>query len=226
MKPYSYILAFCLCLSSLVIKAQFYNDDAKLWLYVKLDKDIIKKLNAEITIQNRIEGNISKYSKLYGNLELTYKLNKNFRVVGGYGYGKNDRLDGSYGDRHRLYAGIVLRKKIKSFLFTYRNIFQGSVKNIYTSESGAVPLYFDRNKVTIKYELNKLFDIYTAHEVNLSYNQVKYDNIARYRAYAGGVYNLSKKSNLEAYFMFQRKYTFNGQPKRDFVFGLTYSHSF
>lgn len=220
-----YIILVCFGIVPVAMNAQYYDDDAKLWLYVKLDKDLSSKLNAELSIQNRIENNVSQYSKLYCNLQLSYKLNKNFRLVAGYGYGKNDR-DGSYGDRHRAYAGFILRKRAKNFLFSYRNIFQGSVKNINTSENGAAPLYFDRNKITVKYELNKRVEFYTAQELNLSYNQPEYDNIARSRTYVGTIYNLSKKSSVEAYFMFQKHLKYVNQAKRDFIFGLTYSHSF
>jgi len=221
-----HILLLCLGIFPVVMKAQYYDDDAKLWLYVKLDKDLSSKLNAELSIQNRIENNVSQYSKLYGNLQLSYKINKNFRLLAGYGYGKNDRLDGSYGDRHRAYAGFILRKKIKNFILSYRNIFQGSVKNVNASEKGGVPLFFDRNKITIKYELNKRVELYTAQELNLSYGQLAYDNIARSRTYIGAIYNLSKKSSVEAYFMFQKHFKYVNRGKRDFIFGLTYSHSF
>jgi hypothetical protein len=221
-----YILLVCFISCFAEMNAQYYNDDAKLWLYVKLDKDLSQKLNAELSIQNRIENNISQYSKLYGNLQLSYKINKNFRVIAGYGYGKNDRSDGSYGDRNRGYAGIILRKKVKSFVFSYRNIFQVSIKDNNTSEKGGAPLYFDRNKFTIKYELNKRLEFYAAQELNLSYYQADYDNIARSRTYIGAIYNLSKKSSVEGYFMFQKHFKYVNQAKRDFIFGLTYSHSF
>ncbi len=221
-----YILFLAIGIFPVAVNAQYYEDDAKLWLYVKVDKDLSSKLNAEVSIQNRIENNVSQYSKLYGNLQLSYKLNKNFRLLGGYGYGINDRDDGSFGNRHRAYAGFMLRKKIKSFVFSYRNIFQGSIKNANTSENGAVPLYFDRNKITIKYELNKRLELYTAQELNLSYNQSDYDNVARSRTYIGAIYNLSKKSSVEGYFMFQKHLKYVNQPKRNFIFGLTYSHSF
>lgn len=206
--------------------AQYYDDDARLWLYIKVDKDLSSKLNAEVSIQNRFENNISQYSKLYGNLQFSYRLSKNFRLLGGYGYGINDRDDGSYGNRHRAYVGFLLRKRIKNFVFSYRNIFQGSIKNANTSENGTVPLYFDRNKITMKYELNKHVEFYAAQELNLSYHQADYDNIARSRTYIGVIYNLSKKSSVESYFMFQQHLKYVNQPKRDFIFGLTYSHSF
>jgi len=221
-----YTLIFCLAFFMPLVKAQYFNDDARLWLHLKFDKNISSKLNAELSLQNRIENNISVYSKLYSNLELSYKLNKNIRFLGGYGFGfyKND--NGTIGNRHRMYLGVLLRKKIKNVLFTYRNIYQASYYDINSSEIGAVPLFFDRNKITIKYEFNKRMDVYVSQELNLSYNQNDYDNISRSRTYIGTIYNLSKRSSIESYFMFQRRFMFKNQPKRDFVFGVTYSCSF
>lgn len=221
-----YIVLFVWVLNLPSAFAQKYNDDAKLWLYVKIDKDITSKFNVQLALQSRLENNISELGQLNSKLELTYKLNKNIRAVAAYGFGENRRLDGSYGDRQQFYAGVILRKKIKSFLFAYRNVLQAQVKNINTSETGGVPLFFDRNRINIKYELNKWLDVYAEEEINLSYGQFKYDNISRSRTSLGAIYNISKKSNVEAYFMFQKHFRYNNQPRRDFIYGLTYSYSF
>ena len=206
--------------------AQKYNDDAKLWLYIKVDKDVISKLNIQFTMQNRFENNLTEYGQLNGNVELTYKINKNLRAVAGYVFGANRRMNGTYGDRQQAYAGFLLRKKVKRFLFSYRNIVQAQYKNIYTSENGTVPLWFDRNKFTVRYELNKRIDVYVTEEINLSYGQFEYDNISRSRSSLGAIYNISKKTNIEAYFMFQEHFRYNNQPRRDFIYGITYSYSF
>ncbi len=221
-----YILFLVIGIFPVAVNAQYYDDDAGFWLYLKVDKDITKKLNAQFTMQNRFENNLSEYSQINGNIELTYKLNKHFRLVGGYVYGFKKNIEGFYGDRQQAYAGFVLRKRFKSFLFSYRNIFQGQVKNVNSSEKGAVPVFFDRNKFSVKYEINKRVEVMLADEINLSYNQSNFDNIARNRAFAEVYYNLSSKSYIATYFMFQQHYRFKGQPKRDFIFGLTYSHSF
>lgn len=221
-----YIILACFVIFPVAMNAQYFDDDARLWLYIRLDKDITKKFNAEFTIQNRFQENVSEYSNVNVNGELTYKLNKHFRFVGGYTYGQKRRSNNMFGDRQQAYAGFILRKKIKSFIFSYRNILQASVKNTNSSEHGAVPLYFDRNKFSIKYELNKRFEFFVSEEINLSHDQWEYDNISRSRSTFGTVYNLSKKSYLEAYFTFQKHFRYVDQAKRDFIFGLTYSHSF
>ncbi|MBA3680793.1 MAG: DUF2490 domain-containing protein [Bacteroidetes bacterium] len=225
MQRFLFFLLACL-LYSFSAKAQYYDDDAKLWLYIKLDKDITKKLNAELSLQNRFDNNISEYTNANANVELTYKLNKHFRFVGGYTYGQKRELNGMFGDREQIYGGFILRKKIKQFLFAYRNLLQASTKNVNSSEKGGVPLYFDKNKFTVKYELSKRVEFFISQELNLSYDQPKYDNISRSRTFAGAIYNLTAKSYLEGYFLFQKHYRYKDQPKRDFVFGLTYAHSF
>ena len=41
-----YTLIFCLAFFMPLVKAQYFNDDARLWLHLKFDKNISSKLNA------------------------------------------------------------------------------------------------------------------------------------------------------------------------------------
>lgn len=219
------LLFFCL-FAGFVMQAQFYDDDARLWLYLKLNKKINERLKLQAVIQNRFENNISGYTQLNGNLELKYKLYKRFRLQAGYVFGGKQRPEGTYNRRHQVYAGITYSKSFGQIKLTYRNLVQVQTKNIYSSKKGKVPGIFDRNKLTLTYELNKRFDVYLSDEINLPIHTTEFLYISRNRTFAGMIFHLSKKAYVESYFLLQRKYAFEGQPERAFIYGFTYSYSF
>lgn len=211
--------------SSPPLAAQVFDDDARLWLYIKLDKDISNKLNARLLFQNRFNNNASEYSQVYGDIGLTYKLNKHFRILTDYVFGGKRQAGGTYNRVHQAYTGIVFRQKIKKMQFIYRLLVQAQVSNIYSGQEGFAPRFYERSKFTIKYELNKHLTFNIAQELNSPFYRFTDVYLSRSRSFIGGEYNLSKKSSIEAYFLFQRQLKYKGQPARDFIYGITYSRS-
>lgn len=212
----------------LLAAAQEFDDDARLWLYLKLDKKITKHWHAHFLLQNRLDNNVTEYSQAYGDLGVSYYINKNIRILADYVYGYKRRIDGSYSRKHQAYAGMVLKKHFGNVVLTYRNLVQEQMTDVYTSEKGMLPVIYDRNKLTVKYEINQRWECYTAEELNFPFNKNAGSGlyVSRTRTFAGIVYNLNKRSSIEAYFLFQRKFKFRSQPGRDFVYGFTYSYSF
>lgn len=209
-----------------VLYSQTYNNDARLWLYIKLDKDISNKWNAHLLVQNRFNNNVSEFSQAYSDVGVTYKLNKHVRIMADYVYGGQRRLNGTYTRIHQAYTGITLRQKLLRFSFNYRMLVQAQITNFYSSEKGHVPKIFWRNKLTVKYEINKRWDCFVAQELNSPFYRLNEIYFNRSRSFAGINYNINKASGFEFYFMLQQQLKYTGQPNRDFVYGITYSHSF
>ncbi len=149
-------------------------------------------------------------------------------MQGGYVYGSVRKLNGAYRYRQQIYFGFLVKKRVNRFNFIYRNLIQEQNKITANSEKSNTPQFFDRNKLTVKYEVNKRIQFYLAEEINLPiYTKYMGFYISRSRSYAGMEYSLTKRDYIEGYFLFQRKYiTTTGLPPRDFIYGLTYSHSF
>lgn len=208
--------------------AQEFNDDARLWLYLKLDKDLSKKWNAHLLLQNRFNNNVTEYSRGYSDFGVTYKINKHVRVMADYVYGRSRRPDDSYSHVHQAYTGVILRHKIGQLLLVYRLLLQAQVKDIYASDKGGVPKLYVRNKLTMKYEITKRVNVFVAEELNNRLLKSEEDRLpfSRSRSFVGAGYNLTKTSSIEAYFLFQRKFKLENQPARDFIYGITYSYSF
>ncbi len=230
------IRSFILCstvLLALTTKAQdFYDDDARFWLYLKVDKKLSSRWEAQLNIQNRFNNNVTEYSQLNLNGEVSYKIKKYFKIEGGYVWGQKRKLPGFYLSRQQIYAGFLLKQKFRYFTFVYRNLVQGQTRASYNREKARTFEYFDRNKFTVKYELNKRLVPYLAAEFNvplspfLDPTQKAHFAVNRLRTFAGIEYNITRRSYLETYILYQRKYLTKGLPPRDFIYGVTYAYSF
>lgn len=228
MLRHNFYIIFLLVISLVAYKmeAQTFEDDARLWMHLELDKDLSKNLNVHLALQNRINENITRYSRVMTELGFTYKLAKNFKLLGEYSFGFNRRLDDSYSKLHRLDVGFVLKKKFKKLTLSSRNLMQWQYKDVFSSENGHLANIYYRTKLTFHYQLNKRFNVYVAQEINLALQSRNEDGLSRSRTFFGTVYKLTKQSDLECYFLFQRQYKLFNAPERDFIYGVKYSKSF
>ena len=132
------------------------------------------------------------------------------------------KLKEGYSHFDRFYLGFTLRKNYRRITLAYRNLTQYQPQGDVIFDVSKVPSMFNRNKLVLRYSLRERWAIYISEEVNipLTYSY-KFDYISRSRTVVGGIYQISKYFSIEPYCMFQRKFTFKGQPARDFVIGLT-----
>lgn len=204
----------------------YYEDDAAIWLNLHFEKKVLKKFEISLDQKNRINNNVTDYGLGYMDVGVNYSVFKWMKVQLDYVYGKSRNLDGTYSDIHRGAISLILRKKIDNWTFTYRNMVQIRFKNIYTSENGTIPTYFERNKLVVKYDINKRFETYISEELYLPFDQTRNKGLSRSRSAIGLIYNITKKINLEGFFIYQHELNAFNRTNRDFIYGLGYSQQF
>lgn len=207
-------------------RAQEFEDDAALWLKLNLEKKINDKFDVHFAHSSRINNNVSEYGLGYGALGVSYARNKNIKVMLDYALRKRRNLDGSYGTRHRIFFTLILKKEIARFTFSYRYRFQAQLKDMLTSEDGLVPRYYDRHKLSIKYELSKRFKAYISEELYYPYYQAKNKGFDQSRSAIGLVYKLSKKKSIDGNFTYRHELNAFNRTNRDFIYYITYSYEF
>jgi len=217
-----FILIFCIAGQ---LKSQEYQDDAALWFNVYLEKKM-GKFEIHLNQKNRINDNVSTYHLGYADMGLTYNINKNIKVLGDYVYGWRRGGDYTFNNRHRFYFALILKKKLGNWTFQYRNRVQIQYSNIYTSADGLVPEFYERNKLTVKYELNKRVSFYVAEELYFPFYQAMNKGFDRSRSFVGGTYALTKHNEIELYFAYQHELNAFDVTRRIFIYGIGYSHSF
>lgn len=212
--------------SSLFSKGQDFNDDAALWANIYIQKKINKHWKIHINQQNRLNYNFSQYGMGYADIGVTYTFNKHVKVLADYVYAKKIRYDGSYTNRHQAYIALILKKKWGRLSLSYRNMLQVQYEDIYSSYDGLIPQYYDRNKFTIKYRINKHLKPYIAQELYLPFDQTRNKGLDRSRTFVGMFYKLTKKAELEFYYLYQYKLNSFKETNRDFIYGIGYSYKF
>ncbi len=230
------ICAFISLLFSLSCSAQ-YLDDAQLWLNFDLEKKINNKFDAQLSLKGRGTDNVSQFGRAAIDLGVVYKFNKNIKLMADYVFIQKKRKSDSYNSQHQYYLALILKKDFGKWQFNYRNKFQCRFKSVKTSEDGYIPYFYDRNKLTIKYEATKRFVFYVAEEVYIPLNNPQIKGLSRSRSYAGTFIKTRKKQHLELYFLYQVQlqngdwynqddsYYFDPL-KRNFVYGVGYTIEF
>lgn len=219
-----YLIFLCSFLA--VTNAQNINKDAALWANVYLEKKINKKLNVHLNHKSRIQYNMSEYQLGYADLGITYKFTKNIKVLADYVFAQRRRKDNTCSTRHQGYIALVVKKEIKNFTVSYRNMLQSQVRDAFLSDDGRLPVWYDRNKLTLKYKLDKRYSFYVAEELYLPLYQARIPGLDRSRSFAGMFYNLTKKNALEFYFAYQRELRAKNETDVIFIYGIGFEHTF
>lgn len=226
MKLFGLIFIFSLfvILPGKTLFAQDYSDDAALWISFNVEKKINKQIYLHLSQQNRITENVTSYGRGSLDFGMTYRFTKNIRLMGDYVYLKRPNPDNSYTNEHRFYIAMILKKSFGRWDFSYRNMVQLRMKNVYSSYDGKVPKYYQRNKITIKYDLNKFITPYISSEFFYPFYQGKNKGFNKSRTAVGLDYKISRKTQMEVYFLYQQELNAFNLTHRDYVYGLGFSH--
>jgi hypothetical protein len=205
---------------------QAFEEDARLWLTINLNKEIGKRIETQVLLQNRLSENMTRYAG-YISLGSAYRFTKKFKVLAGYTYGIRPDDELEYEAVHKFFTGIMTRFKLQHFTLSYRGLCQWQSNGVTLFDDRKAPYFFLRNKVTARYDLKKRWQAYASGEfyVPLQY-EYKYDYIARSRISVGAVYKVSKRRSVEGFFMLQQDNRYTSRSTRNFVYGLTYNVEF
>lgn len=196
-------------------------NDAGLWLSLNAEKKITPDLSAALSQEFRMNENICELGTFFTDAGISYKFSKTFRASFNYRFTNKRNLDDSYSKRHRYYFDIVARKKLKPITLSFRTRFQSQYTDMNCSPYGKIPDYYSRNKLTLKFDLNKKYTPYLYTEVfsPLFSGEGLYIDNARYCA--GIEYQFNRAHDIDIFYMIQQEYNVN-DPRRDFVIGMGY----
>ncbi|MEI6123074.1 MAG: DUF2490 domain-containing protein [Bacteroidota bacterium] len=204
---------------------QGQTTDAGLWMSLNVEKKITAKLSIALAEEFRMNENMTELGTFFTDVGLTYKINKYIRISGNYRFVNKRRLDDSYSKRHRYYFDLAFRKRFKPITISFRTRFQSQYADIFSSEDGKIPSYYSRNKLSIKYELNKKLSPYVSVEL-FSPLKKPYDIFMDNARYCIGLeYALNRMHSLDFFYLFQREYNVK-DPMREHIIGVGYYFSF
>ena len=212
------VFTFSLLLTS---NAEGQTQDAGLWTSVNFEAKLVKSVSATVSEELRFNENITELGAALTDVGLNYKLNKHFQFSVNYRFTQRHRNDNYYSFRHRFYVDIKYSKKLKPLEFSIRTRLQDQVSDIGRASDGGVPEYYLRNKLSMKWDLNKPYTPYISFELFSSLNYPRSYAFDGMRAAAGVEYAFSKHHKVDLYYMIQKELNVS-QPETDFVVGLGY----
>ena len=197
--------------------------DAVFWLSFNVEKKINKRFSATFFNQNSFNQNLNELGSFFGDLGLSYKLNKHIAIAGNYRFVKARNLDNFYNDVQRLYTDLTFSKGYHKFYFQFRSRLQGQMYGLNYSDPYKADKNFIRNKVIIRYNLNGNYSLHAGAEQFLRLNHI--NKSQAYRFDIGLTYKINLRNRIDFYYMNQ--FLINTKyPRIDFIYGVTYSFKF
>ncbi len=204
------------------------NDDAGLWCTFNVEKALNQKFSLFITEEYRVRENYSQSNLFYTDLGASFKPTDFMKISLSYRCIEKFIEDDAISFRHRVMLDVLLKKKAGQLSFAFRQRLQGEYRNIYSSELGAIPEWYTRSKLTIKYDLDKPVKPYIACELRYQINNprsVDVNNLWHRGRYIVGLdYKKSERNTFGVYYLIQREWNLSA-PQNLYILGLEYTIS-
>jgi len=206
---------FIICAAAISGSVASQTSDAELWTGAGISKNITKKVSLNFEEQVRINENISSVKNFFSEIGLAFRLNKYLKFSGNYRFKNVQRLDGTYRITNRFHGDIRIRYKAKPIIALYRARIQMETGQ---RNNGPRTDYYDRNKLTLKLDLDKKFSPYVSSEVYLNITGKQFDKV---RYTLGFDLDLNKRNEVSIFYRIQREFNVNN-PKYSYIIGLSY----
>ena len=207
-------LIFILLITPFFANAQVVSD-AKLWTGISISKKV-NDFEFSFSEELRFDENISHVDKVFSEIGAQYKIIKGLYVGLNYRFNRdNDYANESYDLLHRIDLGLAYKKKINKFRLGFRTKFQ--TKSATENENNPT---VSRNKLSIKYKLNKKIMPFVAYEFYYQFNDQNIIN--RTRTALGSTYKLNDNSAIKLFYIFENRFNVKNL-KRNHIYGISYS---
>lgn len=198
-------------------------NDAGLWMSVNLEKKVSGNIRLALSEEVRLFENFSEVGSYFTEISGEYKLSKSFDGGVGYRFTNRKRLDDSFSKRHRYFLELSYKKKLNKLNTSFRLKYQSQYKDIYSSESGSVPDNYLRTKVGLKYDTDKKYVPFLNGEMYFNTNSPEGWLFDNYRITAGIEYELTKRSQVELKYIFNREVQVK-DPWTLYVIGVSFNY--
>jgi hypothetical protein len=206
--------------------AQAQQNDFGIWAGVSISHKFTQRLSGTVEEQIRLNQNATAIDQYFTDLSLEYSLSKKFKFAFGYRFINNFQQT-YYSKRHRIYADLSYKTKFSMLQFILRTRLQEQQKDIYSSETGYIPAWYSRNKITTKLDLNRKYTPYASAEMMylIKAPNVSINYIEKWRYCFGVEYDFNRMHSLDFYYLIQRDRMIN-EPITLYAFSINYKFTF
>ena len=176
-----------------------------------------------LTEQLRFRNDVTRINLLLSDIGFDYSVNKKLKVGFHYRFIKSNRGN-YYSSRHRISADITWKEKIDFITITLRERIQEQFSDYYSIETGNIPVWVLRSKLTVKFDINKKYSPYLSGEIYyLLDNAVNAKGITRFRYETGINYDFNRVHSINPFIICQVARPVNFI---ELIYGISYTYSF
>ncbi len=202
------------------------TNDAGLWTTFTIEKELKNNTTVFLTEEYRVKENFTRTNLFYTDIGVAVRPIKPLKIALSYRSIEKYMLDNTFSYRHRLMLDILLKHKIGNYSIAFRQRFQSEVRNVNSSNDGAVPEWYSRSKFQLKYDLNKRITPYIAAELRYQINNprnIESDRLWHRQRYSLGLdYKQSDRNTFGLYYLIQNEYNVSA-PQNLYIVGLEYT---
>ncbi|MGY5351562.1 DUF2490 domain-containing protein [Wenyingzhuangia sp. IMCC45533] len=167
------------------------TEDFGAWIGANFEKEVLKDFDLSINPQIRLQTNASEVDSYLLNLGGKYKINKHFKLGAAVRYTHNRRRVKAAEDNFRYNLDLGFAGKIiKKLKFSYRLRYQHEYLDFFKDLNANHVNFFEiRNKIRLKYKLNKNNSPYFSSEIFKLNETFKESTFNKIRFYIGDQVN-------------------------------------
>ena len=200
-------------------------NDAGVWASINVEKKINSKVALQLSEEVRFNENVSEVGTAFTEIGANYKLSKYIAVGVSYRFIQKRKVDDFYSFRHRYNVDVAFKYKYKKLSMSLRERLQTQYANVNSSEDGKVATRYLRNKLTLKYNLERKYTPFVAGELFYQLTNVEGNEFDNVRYTVGVDYEINKKVSLELFYLINKEFNTNN-PVTDYVSGFGFTYTF
>lgn len=202
------------------------TNDAGLWTTFNIEKELKNNISVFLTEEYRLKENFTQTNLFYTDIGVSVRPVKPLKISLSYRSIEKYIQDNTFSYRHRLMVDILLKHKMGNYSIAFRQRFQSEVRNVNSSDNGAIPEWYSRSKFQIKYDLNKRLTPYIAAELRYQINNprnIESDRLWHRQRYSAGIdYKQNDRNTFGLYYLIQNEFNVSS-PQNLYIVGLEYT---
>jgi hypothetical protein len=200
------------------------RQDAAVWAYYEFEYKLRKHWYVHYKNQYRFNENVSRFDYTFFDVGLDYQPKKWVNISGAYVFNLKNHLKRGVLFRHQVYANATFKHRFGDFRISSRNQIQSNIEDVFSAEEMDAQSLFYRNKIVLRWYAHKKWRFQATGEVyfRLGIRPPHEDYIYRQRYILGLTHRISKRDQIELYYLVQRQIR---QRRPDYIYAIGVGYS-
>lgn len=199
--------------------------DLGLWTGASIEKTVKKDWTFSLKQEMRLKENVSALNKVFTQVGVRYRINRNFALEGKYRITWDKKDEGSMETLSRYSFDLRYRGKLDYISIYYRLRYQKEVEGMELFDLKQPYEKYLRNRISVRYTDFEKFKPYVSAELFQLFELYQYPSFHYMRFLAGVRYEPAERSTFNL--AYGLNHELNSElPGNYFIFKLNYTYSF